>query len=83
MSGSVSLRRKMITWLRTIADQLENGDLVQKEERVISEFYMKFKFISDSLGITNGTTKDYDDFMRYLSLGWYLYNNLPIEEQEI
>ena len=63
---------KLVTFLRSIADQIEAKALTEEKIFEVSKFYMRYLFLEH----IDDTTES--EMMRFLSLGWYIYNNIII-----
>lgn len=60
-------------FMRKLADDLENGKLSAKQEQKIGEFYMSWFFFSE----TQDEEISDQDFLKFLTLGWYIYRQIP------
>ena len=56
-------------FLKSILDNIENGQLTQTQQLMLSEFYLRYKFNNDCV------TTEHDDFIKFLTLGWYIYSH--------
>jgi hypothetical protein len=63
------------TFLRNIADKLEQNSLTELELKLISEFFMEYSFINREQKEIEDDISD-KDFRKFLSLGWYIYNKI-------
>lgn len=59
---------KISRFLEDLLDQYKNSKLTQDEERRITEFYMKERFMRKETH-----ENDENDPFTYLVLGWYIY----------
>ncbi len=81
----------LVGFLKTLASDLEKGNLDDEDMRSVSEFYMLHKFKSKLNSDENEELNTQKDLLQFLALGWYIYNNLrnddknliPIEPQEM
>ena len=64
-------KEDFITKLKSITENFENGLYDDKTNQYISQFIMNIDFINQ----THNTTSK-SDFIKFLSLGWYIYSNL-------
>lgn len=63
------------TFLRKIADKLEENSLTELELKLVSEFFMEYNFVNREQKEIEDDISD-KDFRKFLSLGWYIYNNI-------
>ena len=63
---------KFITFLQSCIDRLKDGSLSADQKLLVSEFYTKFMF-SDA---NASETLSEKDMLKYLTVGWYIYNEL-------
>jgi hypothetical protein len=63
----------LINFLRNIISKLEQGDLSDQEKRIIFEFMCKTMFSEDI------SKHKSNDLIKYLSLGYFIYNNMNSE----
>lgn len=68
---SDAIINSMALFLRSLASDLESSKLTTEDLKKIFEFYIQFKFEKDLL-----SDKDDRDFIKFLTLGWYIYTNL-------
>ena len=59
----------LTTFLRTLATDIENDKLTEQQLQQVGEFFMTFLFLKDN-------KKSDKDFMKFITMGWYVYNNL-------
>lgn len=64
------MEKELPKFLRNLADSIENNTISEVELRKVSEFYMSLLF---SQKIASSPEKDH---MKFLILGWYIYNQL-------
>uniref|UniRef100_A0A6C0D1D3 Uncharacterized protein n=1 Tax=viral metagenome TaxID=1070528 RepID=A0A6C0D1D3_9ZZZZ len=60
----------LINFLKNIITDIETQKLSDDELKIVSEFYMRYKFNSESI---DNTTSN-EDFIKFLALGWYVYS---------
>lgn len=65
---------KIPVFLREVADLLDEDKLPETYKRIVSEFYMKYKFFDTCLK-TDVETED-QQLLKFLSLGWYIHTQL-------
>ena len=64
----------LIKFLRDLADSMERGDLSPSHKLRIGEFFMKYKFHEQAdSDILNTEEFTHEEFMKFLTLGWYCY----------
>lgn len=73
------VKKKVVTFLRELADKLEADQLSNDATLHISQFFMKFCFI-DALSKGDDTPES-EEMVKFLSLGWYIYNFLMDDSQ--
>jgi len=61
--------KQLAPFLRQLADSIESGQLSPEQVQHIGEFYMSYKVINEN------TNNDHEemDFIRFLTLGMYIY----------
>lgn len=64
--------KKLVLFLKNLANSVEQDTLDSEQLASISEFYMSWEFKKN--------TGEYSsqELIKYLSLGWYLYTHLNI-----
>jgi hypothetical protein len=62
------MEKELPTFLRNLADRVESNTLSEEELRKVSELYISSLF-RDKIG-----TISHKDYMKFLILGWYVYN---------
>lgn len=87
---SIETNKRLIPFLRNLADSIENGDIMPKELQRIGEFFMSYQFQkqADKDNLENENTEMFTkkELIKFVSLGWYVYqillNNrsLPFDE---
>lgn len=63
----------LISFLQKLADDLKKGKISQEEKQHIGEFYMSWIFNS---GNNNSDDISEQDFMKFLTMGWYVYRQI-------
>ena len=64
-------KEDFITKLKSITQNYENDVYDDKTKQYISQFIINLDFIND---VNNNIPNK--DFLKFLSLGWYIYSNL-------
>jgi hypothetical protein len=64
------MEKELPQFLRNLADRIESNTLSEEDLRKVSEFYMSHLFAEK---IASTSKKDY---MKFLILGCYIYNQL-------
>ena len=64
-------KEDFITKLKSITQNYENDAYDDKTKQYISQFIINLDFIND---VNNNIPNK--DFLKFLSLGWYIYSNL-------
>jgi hypothetical protein len=62
----------LIPFLRSLADELENGTIKEETRVLVGEFYMNLSFKKELK--TNVLSEN--DMSKFLVLGWYIYSNI-------
>jgi len=73
-SPQVDVRGNIATWLRDMANKMEENSLDALTEQLLSECYMKCMFASGDDEIDGEATPE--NMMKFLSLGWYIYSKV-------
>lgn len=67
-------QKNLVLFFRNIADDIENNKLNENQLKSSGEFYMSYLFQKE----VGYEVKDIDlsdkDFIKFLILGWYMYN---------
>lgn len=63
------------TFLRKIADNIEQNILTELQLKLVSEFFIEYNFMNREQKEIEHDISD-KDFRKFLSLGWYIYNNI-------
>ena len=76
------------TFLRTLADKIENKELSENELRTVSEFHMCY-MLRECISSENGeevkvlkeSENDFseNEMMRFFALGWYIYSFILVD----
>jgi hypothetical protein len=72
MNNDTLIRKYLIHFLEDITNRLKNRSISSDEERHALEFYMKMISFNDE----NTNNLNYNNDMKYFTLGWYIYENL-------
>ncbi len=62
--------KKLIEFLNELVESIEKHNIKPEVLKEIGEFYMKIKFNDDY------SKKEDKEMIKYLSLGYYIYNNI-------
>jgi hypothetical protein len=65
-------KEDFITKLKSITENFENDIYDEKTKQYISQFIINIDFINQ----INNNTIPKSEFLKFLSLGWYIYSNL-------
>jgi len=65
-------KEDFITKLKSITQNYENDVYDEKTKQYISQFIINLDFIND----VNSNNTSQSEFIKFLSLGWYIYSNL-------
>ena len=65
-------KEDFITKLKSILHNYENNIYDDKTNQYISQFIINLDFIND----VNSNNTSQSEFIKFLSLGWYIYSNL-------
>ena len=63
----------MVPFLRDLANSIEKQELTPKQLQDIGEFFMSYQFQEQT---QNGANFSKKELIKFLSLGWYVYNVL-------
>jgi len=63
------------TFLRKIADNIEQNILTELQLKLVSEFFIEYNFMNREQKEIEHDISD-KDFRKFLSLGWYIYNKI-------
>ena len=66
--------KKLVTFLRKMADTIENDTILPDELKSVGDFFMKHKFIKNNEVENNNIEFCKDELMKFICLGWYIYN---------
>lgn len=58
---------QVLTFLKQLVVDYEQGKLSEEQKKVVSEFFMEFKFLGDEREKTSR------EMMKYLFLGWFIH----------
>lgn len=62
----------LIEYTEALLSRMKNGDATDPEKRLVTEMMIKSK-LSEELNTEEFSD---DDFIKFLSMGWYVYNML-------
>lgn len=68
----------LICFLRNLADLIEKNQLNSIQKKHIGEFYMSYQFQEETLNNKNDINDI--DLVKFMSLGYYVYQKLLKEE---
>lgn len=63
----------LIEYVEALLIRMKNGNITEDEKRLVTEMIIKSK-LSDEFENNKDFTDD--DFIKFLSMGWYVYNML-------
>lgn len=73
-------KTKLVRFLRELADDMEQQQLDPKQLQRVGEFYMSYEFQEqarrDGQEDEPPLGQDDEDVIKFVSLGWYVYNRL-------
>lgn len=69
----IQFKHSVGTMLRNIADALEQDRLDEFSVRILTDLFIKFKFMTSELKEMN---EDKEDLLQFMALGWHIYTNL-------
>ena len=61
----------LIDFFKNIIKELKENRIEESKVRELSEFMLKYRFEHNE-----STTCDEDDFIKFISMGWYVYSNI-------
>ena len=67
-------KQDFINKLKSITQKFENDAYDDKTKQYISQFIIDLDFIND----VNNNNIPNKDFLKFLSMGWYIFSNLQI-----
>ena len=70
---------KLIDFLDETSKLMKEKKLSENQTRIIGEFYMAFKFNENVDNISDLSEKD---VVKFLFLGWYIYNMIRISKND-
>tara|TARA_B100000900_G_scaffold403014_1_gene409538 strand:+ start:29 stop:277 length:249 start_codon:yes stop_codon:yes gene_type:complete len=65
----------LIDFFKDMIKKLENNEINEKKLRQLSEFMLRYKFENN-----RPVKYQHDEFVKFLTLGWYVYSNIPDEK---
>lgn len=66
--------KKLVPFLRKLADKIENNTILPEELKSVGDFFIKHKFIKNIEVQNNNNEFSKDELMKFICLGWYIYN---------
>ena len=77
--------KRLIPFLRNLADSIEKGDILPTELKRIGEFFMSYQFQKQAdkdLQTTESSNAEFsrEDMVKFLVLGWYIYQVLLVND---
>ena len=72
MNFSEENNKKIIEYLRHVANLIENKEINERTLQSAGEFYMKGLFMNEIEKVD--CTIEEKDMVKFLILGWYIYN---------
>lgn len=66
-------------FLREWLTRLERGDLTTAEVRRMTEFVMRERFLLHLRENMENVPEDNEKWLKYLTLGWFVYEQLGVE----
>ena len=82
----MNLKKQLIPFLRSLADSIESRELQSRQLQSIGEFFMAYQFqeqaVKDNLDHdeNNETKFSQTDLLKFLTMGWYIYQILLKQE---
>ena len=70
--------KKLIPFLRKLADNIENETILPEEMKRVGDFFIKYTCINNVQKNNREFSKE--DLMKFIFLGWYIYNCILDEE---
>ena len=66
---------QFIPFLQSCMDRIKSDSISHEQRLLLSEFYTKFAYLEAANGYAS-TGSNNSDLLKYLSMGWYIYNEL-------
>lgn len=66
--------KKLVPFLRKLADKIENNTILPEELKSVGDFFIKHEFIKHMEVENNNNEFSKDELMKFICLGWYIYN---------
>lgn len=67
--------KKLIPFLRELADNIENNKLLPTELQKIGEFFISYNCKKELYSEENNSSEfSRKDLLKFITLGWYIYN---------
>ena len=77
-----STDERLLTFLKTLTSSLEKGELCTRQVQSIGEFFMSYQFREQA--VTDRTEYpqfNQTDLIKFITLGWYVYQVLLTKEE--
>lgn len=71
-------RRDLIHFLEDIADRMKNRMLSDQEEKLVCQFFIDHSYYTSNT--SNNDSESEKDLRKYITMGWYIYQNLDRKE---
>lgn len=76
MYNTVNMNNNLlIDFFQDLVTKLQNNEIEDNKLRNLSEFMFKYRFDNEK---SNNCQNE--DFIKFLTLGWYVYSNMSIEK---
>jgi len=82
MDFSIENNNKIIDFLRNTADLIEKNEINEQSLQLAGEYYMRY-LCKIEIDDSKVATLDEKDLVKFLTVGWYIYNIILKEKQEI
>ena len=82
MDFSIENNKKIIDFLRNTADLIEKNEINEQSFQLAGEYYMRH-LCKIEIDDSTVATLDEKDLVKFLTVGWYIYNIILKEKQEI
>ena len=81
MDFSIENNKKIIDFLRNTADLIEKNEINEQSFQLAGEYYMRH-LCKTHIDDANVTLEE-KDLVKFLTVGWYIYNIILKEKQNI
>ena len=72
---TIPTKTQLVTFLRSVATDLEESNLSSDDILLSSEFYMKYYFLRN-INTSDTIDDNLSELVKYLSLGYHIYTNI-------